>query len=89
MAIVIEIDGTARSVRPDDGRAQFTLEELQGFVGGYIQLVPSRERFRGVLMLANEEGRLKGMKMNAAATVLSGQLVVGPIVLLTPEEFGE
>ena len=47
-----------------------TLDELQGAVGGYIEPVPAFDRFDGKTCIAfcNEEGKLHGLPVNAAAT---------------------
>lgn len=40
MAKLIKFTGAVEEVKPADGMNCFALEELQGFVGGYIELVP-------------------------------------------------
>ena len=78
-ALLYKADGTEEAVRPKDGR-KFTLEELQRMVGGYIEVVPLSE---GRLMVLNEEGKLKGLPMNRAASVFAlphigtGDFIVG------------
>lgn len=42
MATLIKTDGTTKQVKPANGR-YFTLEEKQGFVGGLIEFIPTRE----------------------------------------------
>ena len=65
-AILIKSDGEAIGVVPANG-GDFTLEELQGFVEGYIEIVPLTEN---VIMVVNEEG--KGvLPMNFSATVIA------------------
>lgn len=64
-----------------------TLEALQDAVFGYIEtitLVPDR-----AVMIVNEEGRIRGMAVNPAASTVSGIPVVGPalIVGVDREEF--
>ena len=53
-------------VNPKDGK-KFTLEELQGFVGGYIERIP----VKGGFMYLNEEGKLKDLPRNERATQLA------------------
>ncbi len=68
MARWIRADGTSQVVAPEKGR-KFKLEELQRFVGGYIE----RVRTRGPHprnMWVNEEGLLKDLPVNAEATML-------------------
>jgi len=89
MATWIKTDGTTTEVHPKDGRA-FTLEELQAFVGGYIELV----RIDGERNLwLNEEGKLDGLPLNVKATKLTHGIIaewdfiVGDVLVATPEEF--
>ena len=53
-------------VSPKNG-TDFTLEELQSFVGGYIEVLPLGETH---LMVINEEGKLNGLPINVRATHL-------------------
>ena len=58
-----------------DGRVEdelelaMTLEEMQAFVGGYIEMVPAAERNRALIV--NEEGALRGLPFNETATPLA------------------
>ena len=57
-----------------------TLEALQEAVFGYIEaitLVPDR-----AVMIVNEEGRIRGMAVNPAASAVSGIPVVGPALIV-------
>ena len=45
-----------------------TLEELQEIVGGYIQIVTSKDGTADIIM--DEEGKLKGKEINMDATEL-------------------
>lgn len=51
-------------VKPKSGKT-FSLSELQGFVEGYIEIVDLRN---GKIMVVNEEGKLKDLPFNHAAT---------------------
>lgn len=63
-----------------DGR----LEVLQGIVGGFIEIVPLRG---GKLMVIDEEGKLKGKKVNREATLLYGlTTIVGDVVVVSKDE---
>lgn len=53
-----------QEIEPANGKA-FTLEEMQKFVGGYVELIAQD---RETLMLVNEEGRLLGLPVNEVAT---------------------
>ncbi len=83
MAMLINADGTGREVLPKKGK-EFSLEELQGFVGGYIELV----RYFGGQMMVNEDGRPKGLPVNIRASELAGMPIVGPVVIGSKKELG-
>ena len=64
-----------------------TLEALQAAVDGYIEavtLIPGK-----AVMIVNEEGLLRGMTPNPAASMIAGTKIVGPalIVGVDGEEF--
>ena len=63
MTEIIKTDGTRQPVQPANG-SDFTLEEMQAIVGGYIELV---ELDGNTTMVVNEEGKLLGMPYNAGA----------------------
>lgn len=51
-------------VQPKNG-TDFSLKELQGYIGGHIEIVPlTKDR----LMIVDEEGKLKGLPLNIPAT---------------------
>ncbi len=87
MATLFPVDGSAvREVFPANG-SKFTLEELQGYVGGLIEAVYTRN---GQLMYVNEEGLFtESPVVNGVATALCGTPLVGPAILLTAEEAEE
>lgn len=65
-AILIKTDGRMQGVRPANG-GDFSLEELQGFVEGCIEII---DLTPNVIMVVNEEG--KGvLEANPAATVIA------------------
>lgn len=66
MAILIGTDGRTYEVRPSNG-VHWTLEELQGFVGGDIEVVSTVD---GHFMVINDLGKLKGLDLNIPATRL-------------------
>ena len=80
MAEVIKVDGTLGSLAED-----LTLETMQGVVGGYIEAVYLGDH----VMVVDEEGRLKGRPVNRAASYLAQQIIVGDVLLLTPEEWDD
>jgi hypothetical protein len=67
-------------------RPKFNLEELQKYVGGYIervQIAPNTD------MICNEEGKLKGLPVNHAATLLvhMTQIIVGDVLVVERGEW--
>jgi hypothetical protein len=83
MATLLKANGTEESVFPETG-AKFSLEELQNFVGGYIEYV----RTSGNVLVVNEEGLLRGLPPNPAASLLCGRFIVGDAVHCTKREAG-
>lgn len=83
----------------------FTLAELQGFVGGYIEAIvlpwEARTGIGGtgppepLVMFCNEHGKQHGLLPNGFATELArrvltpGDFIVGPVIVCTWEEAGE
>lgn len=70
MAQLIYANGRVENVSPKNG-TDFTLEELNEFVGGYIEIVYLND---GRLMVVNEEGKLKALPINVRATALYGSV---------------
>lgn len=64
MAKVIDVYGNCVEVSPKNG-TDFSLEELQTVVGGYIEIVYLDD---GEIMVVNEEGKLNGLSVNGVAT---------------------
>lgn len=76
MATLIKSDGTEVSVEPENG-TDFSLSELQGHVGGYVQVVAIGDN---QLLACNEEGLLERLPVNMAANIKYGRLVNGDLV---------
>ncbi len=78
---LIAVDGTETPV--ESKKAKFSLEELQGFVGGYIELTRTND---GRDMYVNEEGKLNGLPYNHSASMLyrngSFDPIVGPAIVI-------
>ena len=82
---LIKPDDEKQEVNPKNG-TDFSLEELQGFVGGYVQIL---HMGRGELMVINEEGKLMNLPLNRDATsiahwrgrLLEGDYIVGPALI--------
>ena len=80
MAVLITVDGKQTEVTPKE--ATFSLKELQGYVGGFIEILHMQNK----LMVLNDEGRLRSLPLNAEASRLAGAAVVGPVVVADPAE---
>ena len=65
MAKVIFTNGVEQEVSPKNG-TDFSLEEMQGIVGGYIEIMPLDKT--GEIMVLNEEGKLMRLPLNEKAT---------------------
>lgn len=65
MAQIIYTSGETKDVYPKNG-TDFSLEELQAVVGGYIELVFLGDN----ILVANEEGKIYGLPLNTKATVI-------------------
>lgn len=52
-------------VKPENGKF-YTLKELQGFVGGYIELI----HLGDTTMVVNEEGKVMDLDANPLATAI-------------------
>jgi hypothetical protein len=71
MARWLKADGTEEQVHPKGQR--WTLEELQKLVGGFIEAPPWLKPIR---MVWNEEGALRGLPVNDAATAIVRERVL-------------
>lgn len=75
-------------VKPKSGKT-FSLSELQSFVEGYIEIVDLRD---GKIMIVNEEGKLKNLPFNHAATKIyseiytSSDIIVGNVLICKSTE---
>lgn len=86
-SILINPDGSISNVEPKNG-TDFTLDELQGFVGGYIEIIhPTTGRLIKPYQIAvcNEEGLNMKLPCNPIASVICNTYLVGS-VLLTSED---
>lgn len=71
-----------------DIRQDFVLEDLQKQVGGYIEVVKGAlvdDGFGRILMIVDEEGKLKGYEETMYAPSLADMLC-GPIIFLQENE---
>lgn len=77
IATLLKTDGSETIIEPRNGK-KFSLEELQGYVGGYIELIRTKKPVRD--MYINEEGKLNGLPLNAKATELYQYGYADPVV---------
>jgi hypothetical protein len=99
MAHHIKMTGEVIPIEPKNGRS-FSLQELQAFVGGYIEIVPVNRGMtvvdaangtqigitRNQVLVVNEEGRIKDLAENSLASLIAAQLVVGDVLLCKSRE---
>lgn len=83
MADWIKTNGERIEVQPKNG-TDFSLEELQGFVGGYIEIVRMDDEH---LMVVNEEGKVYGLPINMTASMLiMRDTIVGDVLVCKSNE---
>ena len=68
MGRIYYADGRQEERAPANGQ-DYSLEEMQAIVGGYIETVPCKQP--GMMMVVNEEGKLLGLPRNDKATALA------------------
>lgn len=83
-ASIVDVKGGLNLVEPANG-TDFTLEELQKIVGGYIQMIKTKD---GRTMVINEEGKLNNLPVNSVATERyehgESDPVVGTVLICPP-----
>lgn len=84
MAFRLDINGAHTPI------TDMEYETLREAIGGYIEFVriPGGS-IEAAGMYVDEEGLLKGLTLNHTASVLAGQLITGPVVVLTQAEVEE
>jgi hypothetical protein len=88
-AEVMHPDGRTERVYPTGNR--WSLKELQELVGGYIELVSIAPAPGGPphghdrCAVVNEEGHRLELPLNYGASLLLGQVIVGPVVIIRSE----
>jgi hypothetical protein len=76
-------DGGQAFPLPVDGH-RFSLQELQGFVGGSIEYIKVPKQFdpgKKLIMVVNESGRLRRLPVNHNASFIVGTMVVGDVLV--------
>ena len=88
MATLFKTDGTSETVVPKKGKA-FSLEELQSYVDGNIELIHTAN---SRVFVVNEAGILRGLPVNVNATIQLRRAVhpfaalVGDVLLCWSDE---
>lgn len=89
MALLIKAGKQSKTVSPANGD-KFTLEELQGYVDGFIERIDLQN---GKAMYINEDGKALRLPYNATATVilknrgcLIGDYIAGSAIVLDYSE---
>ena len=85
VSTLIPADGLLRAVYPKGDK--WTLEELQGHVGGYIEPIYQTRCAPGNLMLVDEDGLSKGLPVNNRASLKAGRQIVGTALIVPQELF--
>lgn len=89
MALLIKAGKPSKTVSPANGD-KFTLDELQGYVDGFIERIDLQN---GKAMYINEDGKALRLPYNATATVilknrgcLIGDYIAGSAIVLDYSE---
>lgn len=87
MAKLITIAGDIRDFAlPVEGSPVQRLRAVQGALGGYVEITPLPGA--GAL-LVDEDGLLKKLPLNEAASALSGRRIVGDAIVCNAEELSQ
>jgi len=86
MAELIKATGERSEIHPERGR-KFKLEELQRYVGGYIERVQVEIDKKRLDMIVDEEGRLKNKPFNEDASEIANRVIVGDVVIAKKGEW--
>ena len=81
-AYLFKADGDSEDIRPEDEVGGFELSRIQEIVGGYVELISvdpcgvcgSNSK---MVMLVNEEGKLKELPKNYMASAVANMDIVG------------
>jgi len=83
-ATLYTTDNKITDIVPVDGK-QFTLKELQKFVGGYIEVIFLPKK---MILVCNENGKLENLPMNLPATDIwikhfgATDVIVGDVAII-------
>lgn len=89
MIMIIRANDTREELPARAGKP--SLAELQGWVGGFIEVVANQAPGPRTMMVLDEEGKLKERPLNLIATcwahrhraIATDDVIVGDVVLLT------
>tara|TARA_B100001250_G_scaffold378958_1_gene369195 strand:- start:1349 stop:1633 length:285 start_codon:yes stop_codon:yes gene_type:complete len=81
-AFLFKEDGSHENVQPENQEEGFTLQRLQKFVKGPIEVIPVDPcgvcgNDSTMIMIVNEEGRLHGLRPNYMASGVAKMSIVG------------
>lgn len=79
------VNGEVLEVHPVKG-SKFSLQELQTYVGGYIEKVPRTSRRGKPTAYCNEQGVLDGLLFNRAASFKFCVDLVGDVIQVRKEK---
>ena len=79
MAEYIKTDGSVEVITVRN------FKHAQELVGGFVEVVASYKH-EGCTLLVNEEGLLRNLPLNATASVLTGEHIVGNALRLSKSE---
>jgi len=87
MGKLLRATGEVEDVKPKNGK-HYTLRELQGFVGGSIELI----QFVDATLVVNEEGKIDDLPYNPLATAIyhngykTNDFIAGDAFLCEPSQ---
>lgn len=88
MATLFKTNGETILVVPENQK-KFTLEELQKYVGGYIEILTISDNN---FMVINEEGKLEQLPLNDKATEIYikhfgfNDIIVGDVLIVSNDD---
>lgn len=83
--LLIQPNGEVHKLEGPNNGENYSLDELQAMVKGYIEVVPGCPFSTEHIGVANEEGILLGFEYNEKASELFHVQLVGPIAVIRSE----
>jgi len=77
--ILLNVNGTREVLSPEQ---KPTLQQMQGWVGGYIETIRVQYGNRRATLVVNEEGLAKNLPVNSQASRIAGFSVGGNAFIL-------